>query len=285
MKIWSLEYWIGLIGFTLIQVGALIGIFFVPADVFSVSLAIFFYIIRMFGITGGFHRYFAHRSYKTSRVFQFILGILGTFAAQRGPIWWASHHRIHHRYSDQKQDVHSPSNGLFQSHIGWIFMEKNLNIDWKYANDWKKFPELIIIDRLCYPLVGVFFILLWSIGSIANALFPSLHTSGFSCFFWAGLVSTTLLYHATFSVNSLCHIFGYRTYNTPDTSTNFWPIGILALGEGWHNNHHHYSASTRQGFKFWEIDISYMIIKSLSFFGIIWDIKRPPNHILKGQKK
>lgn len=231
------------------------------------------YVVRMFGITGGFHRYFSHRAFKTSRAFQFILAFLGQCSAQRATLWWAAKHREHHKYSDTEQDVHSPvKHGFWYSHIGWILCSRGLSVDYNLIKDFRKYPELNWLGKfhsLPAVLLGV------SIWLIAG---------------WSGLVvgfvlSTVLLYHGTFSINSLSHIYGKQDYVTGDNSRNNIFLAIITLGEGWHNNHHHFPSAAPQGFRWWQIDITYYILRLLSLFGIVWDLRLPPAHVVEGKRR
>ena len=249
--------------FVLFHLG-LISLFFVPVTTTALILCFSLYVIRMFGITAGYHRYFAHRAYKTSRFFQFVLGWIGASAVQRGPLWWAAHHRLHHKYSDTDKDVHSPiTQGVWWSHVGWVLSPAEDAADHRDMKDFHRYPEIMWLDNF-HALPGILL-------AIACYLID-----GWSGLLWGFLLSTIILYHGTFLVNSVCHIFGTRRYNTTDQSrNNFW-VAIATLGEGWHNNHHHYMSSANQGFKWWEIDISYYTLKSLSLFGIVWDLRKPP---------
>jgi stearoyl-CoA desaturase (delta-9 desaturase) len=247
---------------------ACLAVFWVGWDWTGVAMCAFFFFIRKFGITGGFHRYFSHRSYKTSRLFQFILAVLGNMSAQKGAIWWAAHHRHHHKHSDTHEDLHSAElEGFYWSHIGWIMSDEYEKFDPKTVPDLLKYPELVWLDKYRYftPfLLAVF--CYWYHGWIG--------------LIWGFFISTVILYHTTFAINSLCHIFGNRRYATNEASKNSWWLAILTMGEGWHNNHHHFPASCRQGFFWWEIDITYYIIRLLGFLGIVWDIKAPPKEML-----
>ncbi len=238
---------------------------------------------RMFGVTGGFHRYFAHRTYKTSRVFQFIMAFLGTSAAQMGPLWWAAHHRHHHRYSDMEEDIHSPiTKTFFESHVGWILRKKHYQQGFeKSIPDFERYPELRFLNK--YPLIPptVFAFGIYFLGVTLQKFFPSLHTSGFQMAVWGFFISTVLLYHATFSINSVTHLFGRRRYETKDQSRNSFLIALYTMGEGWHNNHHHYPTAERQGFFWWEIDATHYILKVLSWFGIVWAIREPAPEVYR----
>ncbi len=233
----------------------------------DVICCIVLYYVRMFFITAGFHRYFAHRSYRTSRFMQFVLAFGGQMSAQKGALWWASHHRIHHKYSDTEQDVHSPLRGFLWSHVGWILCTKYNATEWHLIKDIERYPELRWLNKFhFFPAIvlGVS-VFLWG---------------GWSALFTGFFLSTVLLYHGTFTINSLSHVFGRRRFVTTDTSRNSFLLSLVTLGEGWHNNHHYYQASTRQGFYWWEFDGSYYVLKVLSWFGLVWDLHTPPERIL-----
>lgn len=231
------------------------------------------YVLRMFAITAGYHRYFSHRSYATGRVFQFILAVLAQSSAQKSVLWWAAKHRHHHLHSDTAQDVHSPRHkGFLYSHVGWIFYRRHDATDLVKVADLAAYPELMWLHRL--------------------ELAPAVVLAGL-CFLvagWSGLVvgflwSTVLLYHATFCINSLAHVHGRKRYVTGDDSRNNWLLALLTMGEGWHNNHHAYQASARQGFHWYEIDLTYYILIVLSWFGIVRDLKMPPAQVLRNQQQ
>ncbi|MBS1847569.1 MAG: fatty acid desaturase [Actinobacteria bacterium] len=232
----------------------------------AVILGIVLYFGRMFFITAGYHRYFSHRAYKTSRVFQFILAFGGSMAAQKGALWWASHHRLHHRFSDTERDIHSPQKGFWWSHVGWILCDKYKATDYDLIKDFAKYPELVWLNK--HDWVGP-----WFLGIVAFLI------AG-----WPGLLigffgSTVLLWHATFTVNSLNHVFGRRRYATTDTSRNSAILALWTMGEGWHNNHHYYAAAARNGFFWWEYDLSYTILKVLSYFHIVTRLRVPPERV------
>lgn len=239
----------------------------------AVWLGITLYFVRMFGITAGFHRYFSHRSFKTSRAFQFFLAFLAETSAQRGVLWWASKHRDHHKHSDTPEDVHSPRQfGLFFSHIGWVYAKKRGSSDLSNVKDWMKFPELVWLDKQIY--------------------LPALLLAAFCLWFagWSGLVvgflwSTILLYHGTFAINSFAHLWGKQRYYTGDDSRNNFFLAIITLGEGWHNNHHYFMGSARQGFFAWEWDPTYYILKGLEKIGVVWDVCEPSEAVLKGERR
>ncbi len=238
-----------------------------------VALLIFTYYLRMFGITAGYHRYFSHRAFKTSRVFQFILAFLAQSSAQKGALWWAANHRHHHKFSDQPEDIHSPvQRGFWWSHVGWILCKRYENTDYAAIKDFAKYPELVFLDK--YPHVA-------SLGAGAIVFL----IGGWEALLWGGLISTVVLWHGTFTINSLSHVFGSRRYQTTDTSRNNFLLAMITMGEGWHNNHHHYQSTANQGFFWWEIDMTYYILKVLSWFGIVWDLRKPPQYILENRPK
>ncbi len=242
--------------------------FWTGVDRTAVILCVALYVVRMFAITAGYHRYFAHRAYRTSRGFRFLLAFLGCTAMQKGPLWWAANHRHHHKYSDTDHDPHSPiQRGFWWSHLGWILSSDYNETDWDAIKDWTKYPELVWLNRLWWAPPLVLGVLIWLV-------------LGWSALIVGLFVSTVLLYHGTFFVNSLCHVFGTRRYQTTDQSRNNWLVAILTLGEGWHNNHHHYQSAACQGFRWWEIDVSYYVLKGLEVFGVVWDVRRPPRHLL-----
>lgn len=248
------------------------GAIFTGVSAKALWLAFALYFIRMFAATGAYHRYFAHRSFKTSRFGQFVLAVLAQSGAARGVIWWAATHRHHHLHSDQPDDVHSPRQGGFwHAHIGWIFTNRADKTDFSLVPDLMKFPELVFLNK--YP-------------NIPPALL------GLGCFLymgWEGLIvgffwSTVALYHGTFCINSLAHVTGKQRYVTGDDSRNNWLLAIITLGEGWHNNHHHYQRSCRQGFRWYEIDITFYILKVASWFGLVWDLGAPPPDVVNNER-
>ena len=238
------------------------------------------YYIRMFGVTAVYHRYFSHRTYKTSRPVQFALALLGTSAVQKGPLWWAAHHRHHHRHADTEKDIHPPTvMGFWWSHVGWILANKYMATKMDAIRDFAKFPELRLLNRYhMLPPVALGFGM-FGFGWMLHHYAPSLHTSGAQMFIWGFCISTTLLYHGTFTINSLAHVFGRRRFDTKDTSRNSFLLSLITMGEGWHNNHHRFPASERQGFYWWEIDLTHYILKMMSWTHLIWDLREPPQYI------
>jgi stearoyl-CoA desaturase (delta-9 desaturase) len=257
----------GSITFVLVHLGAL-AVFWVPFSWNLVWLCLGLYWLRMFAITAGYHRYFAHRSYKTSRLFQFILAFTGASSMQKGPLWWAGHHRHHHRFSDQEEDLHSPiRHGFWWAHLGWILSPQYDETPKDLIKDFVKYRELRWLNRW-HLVPGILLALLLLV------------FGGWPAFVWGFLVSTVLTWHATFAINSLTHVFGRRRYQTTDTSRNSIWLALLTLGEGWHNNHHYYQTATRQGFFWWELDVSYYILRLLSVLRIVWGLREPPERVL-----
>lgn len=238
----------------------------------ALALGLALYLVRMFAVTAGYHRYFAHRSYRTSRGGQFLLALLAQTSAQRGVLWWAAKHRHHHRYSDTTLDVHSPrQHGFWYAHLGWIFTPQHADVDLSAIPDLTRYPELVWLDRHKYLPAAVLAVLVW-----LAAGWPGLVVG----FFW----STVALYHGTFMINSLAHVHGRQRYVTGDDSRNNWWLSLITLGEGWHNNHHAYQRSTRAGFRWWEIDPTFYVLKALSWVRIVWDLGTPPPDLVRNER-
>jgi len=256
---------------------ACLGVIWVGASPFAVATAAALYAIRMFAITGFYHRYFSHRSFETSRIVQFVFALLGAAAVQRGPLWWAAHHRHHHRHSDRPEDSHSPQqDGFLWSHVGWFLSRANFPIRRERIPDLLRFPELRFLDRFDV-LVGLALAAgLYLLGSLLQRVAPGLEVTGAQLLVWGFFVSTVALYHVTFTINSLAHRFGSRRYATADSSRNNVWLALPTFGEGWHNNHHHYPAAARQGFYWWEIDITWYLLRLLEAVGLIRNLRPVP---------
>jgi stearoyl-CoA desaturase (delta-9 desaturase) len=233
----------------------------------ALAICAVLYWLRIFGIGAGYHRYFSHRSYRTSRAFQFVLAVLSQSTAQKSVLWWSAKHRHHHLHSDTEDDVHSPvRKGFIYSHVGWIFSRKHDRTDLVKVADLARYPELMWLHD--HELVPPIFLALLCLGLAG----------------WSGLIvgffwSTVLVYHATFCINSLAHVRGRKRYVTGDESRNNWLLAVFTMGEGWHNNHHAYQSSARQGFRWWEIDLTYYLLRILSWCGLVWDIRTPPHAV------
>ncbi|GIW45894.1 MAG: delta 9 acyl-lipid fatty acid desaturase [Candidatus Binatia bacterium] len=235
------------------------------------------YALRVFAVTAGYHRYFSHRSFKTSRPMQFVFALLGTTSLQKGPLWWSALHRHHHRYADTEEDIHPPTvKGFWWAHVGWILSPTYEATRWNAIRDFARFPELRWLNRYhlvpAVSLAVLLFLIGWCLGKWA----PGLGTSGWQLLVWGFFVSTVALWHVTFCVNSLAHVFGWRRFETRDTSRNSFWLALITFGEGWHNNHHRFPGSERQGFFWWEIDLTHYALKAMEWLGLVWDLRTPP---------
>ncbi len=271
--------WVRIIPFIGLHLMVL-GVFFVGVSPIALAVCAAMYFVRMFAVTGFYHRYFSHRTFKCNRFWQFIFALWGSSAVQRGPMWWAAHHRDHHRHSDGEEDVHSPHrHGFWWSHVGWITSKSNYHTKVKAVPDLAKYPEIRFLDRYETFVPALTGLTIFLLGMFLNRWWPSLGTSGMQMLIWGFFVSTVILAHATFTINSLAHLFGNKRYRSKDESrNNFW-LALLTLGEGWHNNHHYYPGAVRQGFYWWEIDITYYGLWIMSKLGIIHDLNPVPHRI------
>jgi stearoyl-CoA desaturase (delta-9 desaturase) len=262
---------------------AVLGVFWVGTSTTALLVAAILYVVRMFAITGFYHRYFAHKSFRTSRVVQFLFAVLAVSAVQRGPLWWSAHHRIHHAHSDKEGDPHSPARrGFLWAHTGWFLSRGNFATRTRLVRDWMRFPELRWLDRFELLVPVMLALGTFCAGQWLARTHPGLGTNGMQLFIWGFCVSTIALYHGTFTVNSLAHRVGTRRYETRDNSRNNWLIAFLTLGEGWHNNHHHYPGAARQGFFWWEIDATFYVLYIMRALGLIWDMRPVPRRVLSG---
>ena len=272
--------WPRCIPFIILHAGCL-GVIWVGWSPFAVGLTFALYVVRMFAVTGIYHRYFSHRTYSTSRGGQFFLALWGATAVQRGALWWAYHHRHHHQHSDDPEDAHSPHvHGFWWSHIGWITSRRNFPTDYSKVEDLAKFPELVLLNRFDTVIPILLAVAIIGAGQLLAHYAPGLHTSGAQLLVWGFFVSTTALFHGTSCINSMAHLMGRRRFKTGDDSRNSFILAIICLGEGWHNNHHRYMHCTRQGFYWWEIDLTYYGLKALSWTGLISNLKPVPAAIL-----
>jgi len=271
--------WLRVLPFLFMHVMCM-GVIWVGWSPVALAVAVVLYVLRMLAITGFYHRYFSHKSFKTSRVSQFVFAVLGASAAQRGPIWWASHHRHHHLHSDKPEDAHSPrQHGFLWSHMGWFTAKENFSPKLDRVSDLIKFRELVWLDRFDIVVPLLLAAILYGAGELLASNAPTLRTSGMQLLVWGFFISTVALYHATYTVNSLAHKFGTRRYRTKDDSRNSLLIALITCGEGWHNNHHHFPGSVKQGFFWWEVDFTYYFLKLLSWVGLIWDLKSVPDQL------
>jgi stearoyl-CoA desaturase (Delta-9 desaturase) len=244
------------------------------------------YAVRMFAITGFYHRYFAHRTFRTSRGLQFFFACLGAASTQRGPLWWASHHRNHHQHADTPQDPHSPRlKGFVWSHMGWFLTPAGLRTDWQRIPDWTRFPELGWLDRFDIVVPFVYGTLIWCLGVLLAAVAPGLHTGGWQLLVWGFFVSTVVLFHCTVTINSLAHRFGTRRFATADDSRNNLWLALITFGEGWHNNHHFFPGSARQGFRWWELDMTYYVLRIMALLGLVEALKPVPARVWRAMER
>ena len=257
-------HWVKSLPFFAVHAVAVATLVLGPFSWWLAVLALASYAVRMFGITAGYHRYFAHRSYKTGRAFQLALAFLGGTCTQKGALWWAAHHRHHHRYSDQPEDIHSPlQRGFWWSHVGWILCPRYDGTRLDLIKDFARYPELRWLDRFHVVPSIAYAALLFALGGLPALL-------------WGYFVSTVFLWHGTFLVNSLAHVIGRRRYETADGSRNSFVIAVATMGEGWHNNHHHYQSAANQGWFWWELDVTWYALRLLAALGVVRDLRTPP---------
>lgn len=264
---------------------SVLAVFFVGVSPAAVGVAALLYFVRMFAITGWYHRYFSHRTFKTGRTMQFIFAFIGNAAVQRGALHWAAHHRDHHRFSDGPEDPHSPRRqGFWTSHMLWFGKKIHSSAQSRRCKDFARFPELMFLDRFDFVAPVCLAVSTLLLGMLLRRAAPGLHTDGMQMLVWGFCVSTVALYHGTFSINSLGHLVGRRRYPTGDDSRNSLLLALITLGEGWHNNHHHYANTVRQGFRWWEIDVSFYLLWGFSKLGLVWDLKPVPAHLLRDRR-
>ena len=252
-----------------------LGVVWVGWSPVALAVALGLYLVRMFAISAFYHRYFSHRSFRTSRAGQLAFAVLGASCVQRGPLWWASHHRHHHTHSDRPVDVHSPHHhSLAWSHIGWLVSRGAFRTDVRLVPDLARFPELRFLDRFDTLVPACLALLLFATGRFLARVAPGLGTSGLQLVVWGFCISTVVLLHVLCATNSYLHIFGYQTHATGDRSGNSLLFALIALGEGWHNNHHRHPYAARLGSRWWEIDPTYRVLQMLAALGVIWDLRR-----------
>lgn len=281
---WDEVDWLRVIPFILLHLACL-AVFWVGVSWFALIFAVILYAVRMFAVTGFYHRYFSHKAFRTSRAMQFVLAIFGAMAVQRGPLWWASHHRHHHINSDSEEDAHSPvQHGFLWSHLGWFLSNRHFATQTQRVKELNKYSELRFLDRFDIVVPVLLAIAVYLLGDWLESAYPALNTNGLQLWVWGFAISTVALYHATFTVNSLAHVWGKRRYATSDHSRNNLLIALITLGEGWHNNHHHFPGSARQGFYWWEIDLTYYGLRVLAALGLIWDLRTVPMEIRESRK-
>ncbi|WP_426690683.1 acyl-CoA desaturase [Rhodanobacter ginsengiterrae] len=260
---------------------ACLGVIWVGVSPIALIVAAALYALRMFAITGFYHRYFAHRTFHTSRAVQFVFATIGASCVQRGPLWWAAHHRHHHRHADTVRDPHSPGvHGFLWSHVGWFLTPRHFRTDLSRVPDLAKYPELRWLDRYDIAIPLLLAVTMYGLGALLRDVAPQLGTSGGQMLVWGFFVSTIVLFHATVTINSLAHRFGKRRFETKDDSRNNLWLALLTFGEGWHNNHHFFPGSSRQGFRWWEVDLTWYGLKLMSMLGLVRGLKPVPAWVL-----
>jgi len=261
-------------------------VFFVGWSAVAVWTAVGLYVVRMFGVTAFYHRCFSHRAFRVGRVVQFLGAVLGASAVQRGPLWWAGHHRRHHRHSDTENDAHSPhAHGFFWSHFGWFASNRHFATDLAAVKDLAVFPELRWLDRHDRVVPLLLLVLLLVTGAVLEHTTPHLGTNALQMGVWGFCISTTVLFHVTSSVNSVGHLLGRRVWPTRDHSRNSFVLAVLTLGEGWHNNHHWAPGAVRAGFRWWEIDLSYQALRGLAWLGLVGELRPLPARALADERR
>lgn len=272
--------WVRVIPFLILHL-ACFAAFWTGVSTVALVTCLGLFWLRMFAITAFYHRYFAHRSYKTNRFWQFIFALLGNMSAQRGPLWWAAHHRAHHQHSDTEEDLHSPvQRGFWWSHMGWFTCDASFKTQLHRIKDFARFPELKFLDRFDSFAPLLLIVILYIAGELMAAFAPGMNTNGAQMVVWGFVISTVILFHSTVTINSLGHIWGSRRFKTKDGSRNNGVLALLTLGEGWHNNHHRWAVSARQGFYWWEIDMTHYGVVLLSWLRVVWDIRGPGPTVL-----
>lgn len=275
--------WLRVLPFVAIHLGC-VAVFWVGTSTVAVAVAVALYAVRMFAVTAFYHRYFSHRAFRTSRAAQFAFAVVGASAVQRGPLWWASHHRHHHAHSDDPDDSHSAKqHGFLWSHMGWFLARGNFATRAELVQDLARFPELRWLDRFDIVVPGLLAAGLYAAGAWIELVSPASGVTGAQLLVWGFCVSTVALYHATFSINSFAHRWGSRRYATRDESRNNPWLALVTFGEGWHNNHHHFPGAARQGFRWYEIDITYWGLRTLAVLGVVRDL-RPVPHALRNAR-
>ncbi len=275
--------WIRILPFIGLHLACL-GVFLVGVSWVAVAVFVASYLVRMFAITAFYHRYFAHKTFRVSRPVQFAFALLGASATQRGPLWWAAHHRHHHKVSDRADDPHSPRHGFWWSHMGWFLSRAHFATDYRQIPDLARFPELRWLDRYDLAIPVLYAASLFGLGVLLERWAPGLGTNGWQILVWGYFLSTVVLIHVTLTINSLAHVWGKRRFETTDDSRNNALLAVLTLGEGWHNNHHHFPGSARQGFYWWEIDISYYVLWMFERIGLVRDLKSVPPAMLQARR-
>ena len=243
----------------------------------ALAVAALLFFLRAFALAAGFHRYFAHRAFRATRPTEIALAVAGTCAAQMGPLWWAAHHRRHHRESDRPGDVHSPIvGGLFWAHMGWLLSDRHTRTAIEEVPDLARDPLLRWLDRWHFVPTLALAAACFALGAGLARVAPQLGTSGAQMLVVGFLWSTLALSHTTFAVNSIGHRFGTRRYETGDHSRNNAFLALISLGEGWQNNHHRFPGAARAGFFAWEFDPTWWMLRALAALGLVSQLRPVP---------
>jgi stearoyl-CoA desaturase (Delta-9 desaturase) len=259
---------------------ACLAVVWVGVSPIAIAVAVALYVLRMFALTGFYHRYFSHKAFRCSRTVQFVFAAIAAMCVQRGPLWWAAHHRNHHRHADTPQDPHSPLHRTFLwSHMGWFLTSRAFATDLGAVPDLARFPELRLLDRFDIVMPTLLAVGLYGLGAYLDAAAPALGTNGWQLVVWGFCISTVALFHATFMINSLAHRFGSRRFQTRDSSRNNWLLALLTFGEGWHNNHHRFPGAARQAVRWWEIDLTWYVLRLMAAIGLVRDLKPMPHWV------
>ena len=268
-----------LLGMGIFHLGCL-GAFWTGVSPAALTVALILYLVRGFGITAGYHRLLAHRSFRAGRPVQFLLALAGSLATQGGPLWWVAHHRSHHRYTETDRDIHSPrTQGFWRSHMGWMLSAESFRENGANARDLYRVPELKFLQQHYVWIVLGQGAAIYALGTGLAAL--GVETSGPQMLVWAWFIATVALWHATFMVNSVCHLWGSRPFDADDASTNNWLVAVLALGEGWHNNHHKFAYSARHGLEWWQFDLTWVLLRGMEKLGLVSELRRPRRRMLE----
>jgi len=268
-----------LVGMGIFHLGCL-GALWTGVSPAALAVALILYLVRGFGVTAGYHRLLAHRSFRAGRPVQFLLALAGSLATQGGPLWWVAHHRSHHRYTETDRDIHSPrTQGFWRSHMGWMLSAESFRENGANARDLYRVPELRFLQQHYVWIVLGQGVALFALGEGLAGL--GADTSGPQMLVWAWFIATVVLWHATFMVNSVCHLWGSRPFDADDTSTNNWLVAILALGEGWHNNHHKFAYSARHGLEWWQFDLTWVLLRGMEKLGLVSELRRPRRRMLE----
>jgi stearoyl-CoA desaturase (Delta-9 desaturase) len=261
-------------GFGWVDLGLLLGMYFLTA----------------MGITVGFHRLFVHRSFETYMPIKVVLGVLGSMAVQGSILRWVAQHRRHHQHSDTPADPHTPHHrgrglagflrGFWHAHIGWAFKPDATGLD-RYVKDLRASPTLRAVSALFPVWIALGLVVPAVLGGVISGTWAGVWTG----LIWGGLVRMFLVHHVTWSVNSACHLWGLRPYRSDDESRNNVVFGVLAMGEGWHNTHHAFPTSARHGLRWWQIDVSYWVIRALALVRLAWNVKLPTKQLQERERR